>query len=602
LDIYEGLETEVYDRNYKDWVLLKRIFTYFKPYSRLMLFIAALIALDSITVAASPILIAKAVDIIAGNPDKSIIVIMVGIIVLLGIVGWVANYVRQRFAAIIVGNVVLKLREDAFSATISNDLSFYDEHSSGKIVSRVTSDTQDFSSVVTLIIDLLSHVLVSVILIVWLASINGWLTLILICMMPVATAIALSFRHFARKITQKARRIDANIHALIQESISGIMIAKIFRQEQSCYSDFKNCNNQSYQVELRRGLTFNTIYPFIAMASGIGAAILIYSGGIAVHNENISAGTWFLFMQSVAFFWYPLMNIASFWSLFQSGLSASERVFSLIDAEHRVKQNASEAVEKIDGRIEFKKVDFRYNNREKVLTGFDLDICQGETLALVGHTGAGKSSIAKLVLRFYEFQSGQILIDGQDIRSLDLEQYVRHIGIVPQDPFLFSGTVRDNIRYGQPWANDEDVLNAAKQISNGDWIADLPEGMDTDVGERGANLSMGQRQLIALSRVILKDPAILILDEATASIDPFTEFQIQEGLDKITEKRTSIIIAHRLSTIRNADRIIMLDHGRITEEGTHTALMAKKGQYAQLYDKYFRHQSMEYIESLKSIE
>jgi ABC-type multidrug transport system fused ATPase/permease subunit len=296
------------------------------------------------------------------------------------------------------------------------------------------------------------------------------------------------------------------------------------------------------------------------------------------------------------------MNIASFWSLFQSGLSASERVFSLIDAEHRVKQNASEAVEKIDGRIEFKKVDFRYNNREKVLTGFDLDICQGETLALVGHTGAGKSSIAKLVLRFYEFQSGQILIDGQDIRSLDLEQYVRHIGIVPQDPFLFSGTVRDNIRYGQPWANDEDVLNAAKQISNGDWIADLPEGMDTDVGERGANLSMGQRQLIALSRVILKDPAILILDEATASIDPFTEFQIQEGLDKITEKRTSIIIAHRLSTIRNADRIIMLDHGRITEEGTHTALMAKKGQYAQLYDKYFRHQSMEYIESLKSIE
>jgi ABC-type multidrug transport system fused ATPase/permease subunit len=250
-----------------------------------------------------------------------------------------------------------------------------------------------------------------------------------------------------------------------------------------------------------------------------------------------------------------------------------------------------------EGRIEFRHVRFSYTDREVVLPDFSLDIRAGETVALVGHTGAGKSSIGKLITRFYEFQGGEIALDGRDIRTLDLGQYRRQIGLVPQEPFLFAGSVAANIGYGRPEATAEDVERAARTISHGEWLASLPAGLDTDVGERGGNLSMGQRQLVALARVVLKDPAIFILDEATASIDPFTETQIQEGLQDIMSDRTSIIIAHRLFTVRHADRIIVLRDGRIIETGKHEELLAAGGHYAELYNTYFRHQSLEAIDT-----
>jgi len=299
-------------------------------------------------------------------------------------------------------------------------------------------------------------------------------------------------------------------------------------------------------------------------------------------------------MLAVGFYWWPLMNISSFWSQFQDGLSAAERVFALIDAEPKVVQEASEPVDALEGGIEFRHLGFSYNDGEVVLPDFSLEIRPKETLALVGHTGAGKSSLARLITRFYEYQAGDLLIDGRDIRCLDLSHYRRGIGLVPQEPFLFSGTVRDNIRYGQSDASDDEVCQAAMGISNGDWLTGLADGLDTDVGERGANLSMGQRQLVALARVLLKDPAIFILDEATASVDPFTEAQIQEGLDTIMRDRTAIVIAHRLSTIKNADRIIVVNQGRVIEEGAHDELLARGGHYAELYNTYFRHQSLDY--------
>ncbi len=315
----------------------------------------------------------------------------------------------------------------------------------------------------------------------------------------------------------------------------------------------------------------------------------------------MTAGSWYLFIMSLDRFLFPVMNLASFWTQIQSGLSAAERVFALIDAEPAVVQTDSLAVPRLIGEIEFEKLNFYYKVEEPILKDFSLHINPGETLAVVGHTGAGKSSLARLIARFYEFQSGKLLIDGKDIRSFDLQEYRKQLGIVSQVPFLFSGTVLENIRYANEMISQSDVEQIAHSIGAGEWLDTLPDGLETVVGERGARLSMGQRQLVSLMRVLAQKPAIFILDEATASIDPFTEWQIQQALNMILENSTSILIAHRLSTVRSADRIIVLDNGEILEEGDHEVLLTRGGHYADLYNTYFRHQSLAYIEQVRTM-
>lgn len=595
--LLDGLDTEDYDRNYKDSELLRRITGYFRPARRKMLLASAMLTLNAAAGTAGPILIARALDLVVENPSTQGLLLLSFGVLLLGVFAWSFNYIRQVVSAKVVGNVVLKLRGDVFDSVVANDLSFFDEHPSGKIVSRVTSDTQDFSNVVSLVLDVASQLLLVLLLAVWLLFINVRLTLLIFAMSPVAFGIALAFRRIARKVTRNAKRVTAVINAEIQESISGIVVAKSFRQEQSIYDRFLENNKKAYRVGLARGLVMNSIFPILGTTSGMAIALLVYAGGTAIRSGDFSPGDWYLFMQAVAFFWWPLISIASFWSQFQDGLAAAERVFALIDAKPKVVQTAQESIERLEGKIEFKRLSFSYTGREQVLSDFSLTIPSGENLAVVGHTGAGKSSLVRLIGRYYEFQSGELLIDGTDIRRLDLETYRRQLGFVPQDPFLFSGTVKENIRYGLPEATDDQVCAAAMRISNGSWLEVLAGGLDTEVGARGANLSMGQRQLVALARVLLKDPSILILDEATASVDPFTEAQIQEGLEAVMRNRTSIVIAHRLSTVRHADRIIVVQQGRIIETGTHEELLSRGGHYAELYNTYFRHQSLEYVES-----
>jgi ABC-type multidrug transport system fused ATPase/permease subunit len=595
--ILAGLDSEDYDRNYSDRELLLRLLGYFRPYWRQMLLVAVFVALNSVAWTGGPIMLSRAIEMLGQSSDASSILLTSAGILVMGLAAWGFAYGRRMLASRVVGDVVLNLREDVFAATVRHDLSFFDQHASGKIVSRVTSDTQDFSNVVVLTMDLISQLLLVVILTIWISRISLRLTLFLLAMSPIAIALALSFRKIARTVTRRARRVRAKINAMIQESVSGIIVAKSFRQEQAVYDTFDETNRQGYHVGLRRGLVMNTIFPLVSMASGLGTAVLFYAGGLATRDGAVRPSEWYLFMQAVGFFWWPMLGIASFWSQFQDGLSAAERVFALIDATPKVVQEGSEPVGSLAGRIEFRHLSLTYTGDEIVLPDFNLTIDPGETVALVGHTGAGKTSVGRLIPRFYEFQEGALLIDGRDVRQLDLEEVRLQIGIVPQEPFLFSGTVRDNIRHALPRASDEAVAWAAAQISSGDWLADLPDGLDTDVGERGGGLSMGQRQLVALARVILKDPAIFILDEATASVDPFTEMQIQEGLEAIMADRTAIVIAHRLSTVRSADRIIVMAEGHIIEEGTHEGLLAGGGHYAELYNTYFRHQSLDYIES-----
>ncbi len=592
--IMDGLDAEAYDRTYKDSQLVKRIINYFKPKTRIIVFLTILIVLNSLLDTAFPILVSQGIDALTSSKATQTAILLVVFILISGILSWTCNLFRQWYSAKAVGDVVLQIQTDAFNAVMERDMSFFDEFSSGKIVSRVTSDTEKFATVVTLTLNLVSQILLFLLVGAVLFTRNATLALLAFTIAPAIVIVALGFRRIARTSTQRSQRSSGRVNANVQEVISGITVAKNFRQEQNMYDEFKRVNQQAYQVNVRSGFLYNGIFPILLIIANLGTTIVVYFGGQSVLGHSISAGNWFLFVQGIGLLWFPLTSIASFWSQFQLGLAASERIFALLDAEPRVHQNDNQPVSKLDGRIEFKHVFFSYDDRQTVLADFSLTIRAGETIALVGHTGAGKSSLGRLVSRFYEFQGGELLIDGRDIRSFDLTDYHRLLGIVPQVPFLFSGTIADNIRYARPEASDEQVLAVAQRIGNGDWLEALPDGLETAVGETGKALSMGQRQLVALARVLLQNPSIIILDEATASVDPLTEVQIQEGLDTVLAHRTSIIIAHRLSTIRYADRIIVLDKGRIVEEGSHDVLMKRGGHYADLYNTYFRHQSPDY--------
>ncbi|MCA9965912.1 MAG: ABC transporter ATP-binding protein [Anaerolineales bacterium] len=590
-----GLNPEEYDRSYSDRELVRRIAAYFRPHWSKVLLVAFMVTLISLTATITPIIISRGIDLLSGNPQLQLLLALAAVVTVLGALGWLFNFVHLWFAAQAVGDVVLALREDAFRAVMRRDLSFFDQFASGRIVSRVTSDTQDFATVVTLTVDLLSQLVLVVVIAGVMLTQNVRLALITFTVGPIVVVIALVFRRLARDAMQQAQRAQATVNATIQETISGIAVAKNFRQEGAIYTDFQATNELAYRVQLRRVVVFGSIFPLLNTVSGMAVAAIIYAGGLMAINQAVSVGDWYLFVQGLSIFFYPITSIASFWSQFQQGLAASERVFALIDDEPVVVQTAQEPVGRLRGEIAFERVTFNYSTgRNAVLQDFSLMIPAGETLAIVGHTGAGKSSLVKLLMRFYEFQAGDVGVDGRSIRTLDLSQYRRQLGLVPQVPFLFSGTVADNIRYGRPGADETAVLTAARQLGDGSWLDDLPEGIHTDVGERGARLSLGQRQLVALARVLLQDPAILLLDEATASIDPLTEAQVQIALATVLRGRTSIVIAHRLSTVQAADRIIVLRDGQIIEEGDHEGLLTAGGHYAELYTTYFRHQSLDY--------
>jgi len=599
MGFFRGLNAEEYDRTYRDRDLARRMMVYFKPYWRPIAISSFGVLLSALIGAFSPILISRSVDMLE-RPDATYWMhIFTVALFVIGVIDWGANWIRRLVITRTVADVMLNLRRDAFVATVGHDLSFHDRFSSGRIVSRITSDTQDFSEVVVLLTDLLAQIVQTSVLLIVLLGTNVRLTLLMLATLPFIFVVAISFRRLARRVTRRGFRAMANVNSAIKEAVTGIAVAKNFRQENTIYTDFDAVNQVSYRTNLRRGVVLSMAFPTINALSGVGTAILIYAGGRFAAAGIVSVGSWYLFTRSLQYFWRPIINLSSFWTQVQNGLSAAERVFALIDAESAVHQEHEDPVPSLNGDIRFEHLSFHYRPEEPILQDFSLHIPSGESLALVGHTGAGKTSIARLIARFYEFQGGSLTVDGHDIRSFELQAYRRQLGIVPQSPFLFTGNVMDNIRYGRLDASEEEILTLAEQIGEGEWLRALPDGLQSEVGVRGSQLSVGQRQLVALMRVLVQRPAIFILDEATASVDPFTESQIQEALGLILSQTTSILIAHRLWTVQAADRILVLDHGEILEEGDHRTLMSSGGHYAELYNTYFRHQSLDYVEQMR---
>ncbi|HEX7540685.1 MAG TPA: ABC transporter ATP-binding protein, partial [Anaerolineales bacterium] len=534
-------------------------------------------------------------------PSLAASLLIGGIVLFIGVADWGLNWARRRLTVRTVGDVVLNLRTLAFRAAVEHDLSFYDQFSSGRIVSRINADTSTLGELVTILTDVSAQILNAVLLGIIIVLTEWRLSLVLFAFLPFIFLLALLFRRMARKVTKSGMQAMADVNSAIKETVSGIAIAKNFRQESGIFETFNAANRISYRVNVWRGFILALVWPALNTLAGIATATLVYAGGLSAAQGAVTIGAWYLFIISLGRFFDPVMNLSAFWSNIQSGLSAAERIFALMDAEPNVVQTEKRDVLKLKGEIRFENVSFRYVDQEPVLIDFSLTIHPGENLAIVGHTGAGKSSLAKLIARFYEFQSGRILVDGVDIRTFNLQQYRRQLGIVSQVPFLFSGTVAENIRYAAPDVTEAESLSMARKIGDGEWLETLPNGLETVVGERGTMLSMGQRQLVALLRVLMQKPAIFVLDEATASIDPFTEWQIQQALSMILAESTSILIAHRLSTVKAADRIIVIEKGRILEEGSHDGLLQQGGHYATLYNTYFRHQSLAYVEQAREL-
>lgn len=600
MSFFQGLNAEKYDRQYPDRVLFNRIAALFKPYSARLILISFLVFLVGGTWALLPLIIGRSLDWFRQSASLRIIWLVAAMFTLAGVGRWVLNWIQRRMLVRVVTDILIELARNAFGAAVEHDLSFYDQFSSGKVLSRITTDTRDFGNFITLVTDLLSQCAEALILGVILVGIDLRLSLLIFAIVPLVFFIALGYRALARRVTQQGMRAMADVNATIKETVSGIAIAKNFRQEEGIYQDFNHANLLSYKLNIRRGLTLAFIFPTLNALGGFMVGVLVYVGGLSVIQGVVTAGAWYLFILSLGSFLYPIMSLSSFITQVQIGLSAAERVFALIDAEPAVHQVESLPAPRLQGEIEFKDFCFQYREGESILQDFNLHIKPGENLAIVGHTGAGKTSIAKLIARFYEFQEGSLLIDGRNIRSFDLSSYRKQLGIVSQVPFLFSDTVYENIRYARPEATNEEIYRIARKIGDGEWVETLPKGLDTEVGERGGLLSMGQRQLVSLMRVLVQKPAIFILDEATASIDPFTEWQIQQALKMILSQTTSILIAHRLSTVKSAERIIVMEDGHIIEEGCHETLLAGGGHYAELYNTFFRHQSLAYVEQARS--
>jgi ABC-type multidrug transport system fused ATPase/permease subunit len=597
MGLYAGLMSDQQEkRKYSDRELFSRYLKRIAPFKKSVIQIALFIVISAIADIFSPLLLGFGVDELAkSNPNFFLVISATLVYILLYAVIWVMFFMQYWEMSRFVPSFSQKLRLDIFDKLQEQDMSFFDKEQTGGLNTRVTNDVGDFGNITFLIVETIGNIILSGLTFVILLLLNFYLALIALASVPLILLIMFSLRKLARIVSRAYRKSLDNVNIAMVELVEGIHVAKSYSQEVVISERFNDINKKYFNTGFKLTAVTHLWRRLLGILSTLTFILIMYVGGQLVFNNVISPGSVFIFYLYLPRFFRPIMVLATFFPQFSTGMAAYERILGVLDSKPFVTQSPDALdVGELEGEIEFENVDFRYKNDDWVFKGLNLKIEKGEKLAIVGHTGSGKTSLVSLLARYYEFQGGSIKIDGIDIRNMKLESYRKNIGIVQQDVFLFSGTIEENIRYGRRDASEEDLEKAVTAVHAEELIEYLPEGFQTQVGERGKGVSVGQRQLISFARALLTNPNILILDEATSSVDAYTEAVIQEALEVLLSDRTSIIIAHRLSTVKNADRIIVMDHGQIIEEGTHQSLLSQKGKYAQLYKKYFEHQKLDW--------
>ena len=574
--------------------MLKRFLSYYKPHK--LIFILDMLAslLVALVAIVYPIVTRTMLnDLIPNRNYRMIVVFGVGLLILY-VVRMLLNYFIQYYGHVMGVRMQAQMRRDMFEHLEKLPYKFYDNNETGKIMSRMTNDLMDISELAHHGPENLLISTVSVITsFVYLFIINKWLTLIIFVCVPFLLMIAMLLRKRMRNAFMESRKSIAQINSSLEGSISGIRVTKAFNNSKKEEEKFEEGNVAFINSRKAAYKAMGQFHSSTAFITDIFNVVVLIAGGLFLYGGSITFGDYSAFIVSVSLFISPVMTLINFMEQYQNGVTGFSRFIEIMDAEPEKDSEGAVDAGVVEGHIELCDVSYSYDTEKEVLNHVSLNIEKGKTYALVGSSGGGKTTICHLIPHFYDLDSGKILIDGKDINTLTRESVRRNIGIVQQDIYLFNASIRDNILYGRLDATEEEVIEAAKRANIHDYIMTLENGYDTQIGERGVRLSGGQKQRLSIARVFLKNPPILILDEATSALDNTTEILIQQALDELCKGRTTIVVAHRLSTIKNADEIAVVLGGKIVEQGTHDALIAKGGEYAKLYELQFR-ASMEY--------
>jgi ATP-binding cassette subfamily B protein len=570
---------------------LLRLLAFAAPYRWRLLFLGVVTVLVTAAGLAEPLIVGRAIDGGLIARDLGVIYLMVGLYVFVNVATWVLSYVQTYGMGWVGQSVILDLRNALFGHLQSLSLQYYSEQKAGWIISRLTNDIENFNNLLNDgVQNLVKNGLTLIGVFIAIFFVDWKLALAVTSIFPAMIVMTAFYRVESVKAYRKAREAIAEVAAHLQENVSGMRVVQAFGREGSSAAEFDRRNGAYRTANARTSLLSAVYFPGVELLGAVALAVVLLYGGFRVVNGAMSVGELVAFVGLINMFFQPVQQLSQLYGDLQSTLVSLDKVFSVIDTEpDRADAPDAKELETVRGDVEFDRVGFAYNRGDDpILEDVSFRIRPGETLAIVGETGAGKSTIVKLLSRFYDPTEGAVRIDGEDLRGVRGSSLRRHMGVVLQDTFLFAGTIRENIRYGRPGATNEEVERAAEIVGADAFIRRLPEGYETNARERGGRLSVGERQLVAFARALLAEPALLVLDEATSSVDLATEAKIEEALDRLLEGRTSVVIAHRLSTVRRADRILVLGGGRVIEGGTHDELLGRPhSAYRRLYDSQF---------------